>query len=212
MKRALAWILLAALPASAQAPKVPPLEALALIHLPSSSLAHPPVLVLFDPGGDAQGALRRAVPVADAEGVALVVSKAFRDGLDDAAYTRILSELKTDLAQRFPDSPIWAGGFSGGARIAVGWAQQERGWLRGVICFGAFYDQGGLPPAKTAVFLACGTGDFDRDEMQRALAELRQGGYLVVWRSFFGGHTWPPVAVMAGALRFLKSKSGPGSE
>ncbi len=176
-----------------------------LVHLPPNPKTIPLVLVLFDPGGDAAGALRRAAIAGDSQGVVLVSPVAFRNGLNDSTYSRILSELKVMLVRRFPGSPIWAGGFSGGARISVGWAQQEHGWIRGLVCFGAFYDQGGLPPRNTKVFLACGTGDFDRSEMERALAELRQSGYQVIWRSFIGGHTWPPKEVFAEAIGFVTS-------
>ncbi|MDE3034003.1 MAG: hypothetical protein KGI56_10095 [Acidobacteriota bacterium] len=173
------------------------------MHLPPEATASAPVLVLFDPGGDAAGALRRVAPAGDANGVVLVASTAFRNGLDDAAYARMLSDLKAVLARRFPDSPIWSGGFSGGARMSVGWAQQERGWIRGVVCFGAFYDRGGLPPGGTRVFLACGTGDFDWEEMGRAREALMRSGYKVVWRAFPGGHQWPPREVIQAALRFV---------
>lgn len=178
-----------------------------LVHLPPEATASAPVLVLSDPGGDATGALRRAMPAADENGIVLVASTAFRNGLDDAAYARILSDLKALLTRRFPHSPIWAGGFSGGARLAVGWAQQEHGWIRGVVCFGAFYDRGGLPPRGTQVFLACGTGDFDREEMGRARDALMQSGYTVVWKPFPGGHQWPPQEVIQDALRFVAAQS-----
>ena len=181
-----------------------------LIHLPPKLGEHPPVLVLFDPSGDAVGALRSVSSAGDGNGVVLVASTAFRDGLDDAAYARVLADLKALLVRRFPDSPIWSGGFSGGARISVGWAQQERGWIRGVLCFGAFYDRGGLPPGGTRVFLACGTGDFNRAEMERAREALMQSGAKVVWKSFLGGHQWPPQEVIQDALPFVAVQSRAG--
>ncbi|MBS1767562.1 MAG: hypothetical protein JST05_09205 [Acidobacteria bacterium] len=136
-----------------------------------------------------------------------VASCAFRDYLDDAAYAKILSELKVLIVRNFPGSPLWAGGFSGGARIAVGWAQQEPGFLRGVVCFGGFYDRGGLPPQGTQVFLACGSGDPMRGEMAQARETLKGKGYAVAWGTFPGGHQWPPMEILSVALRFVQSRS-----
>ena len=204
MRALLPLILMAATTLSAQSYSV---DGSCLVHLPPKLSEHAPVLVLFDPGGDAAGALRRVAPAGDGNGVVLVVSTAFRNGLDDAAYARMLSDLKAMLTRRFPDSPIWSGGFSGGARMSVGWAQQEHGWIRGVLCFGAFYDRGGLPPGGTPVFLACGTGDFDRPEMERAREALMQSGRKVVWKPFLGGHQWPPQEVIQDSLRFVVEQS-----
>lgn len=202
--RTLLLLLLTAATLSAQSYSV---DGSCLVHLPPTLPEHAPVLVLFDPGGDAKGALRRVAPAGDGNGVVLVASMAFRNGLDDAAYARILADLKTLLERRFPGSPIWSGGFSGGARISVGWAQQERGWIRGLLCFGAFYDRGGLPPRGTQVFLACGTGDLDHAEMERAREALMRSGYEVVWNPFPGGHQWPPREVIQAALRFVAAQS-----
>ncbi len=203
MPRIVAALLLTALPLLGQ---TVPVEGICLIHPPPHPAPHAPVLVLFDPGGDAAGAIHRVASAADADGVILVASTAFRDYLDDASYAKVLSELKALLARRFPDSPRWAGGFSGGARIAVGWAQQEKGLLRGVICFGGFYDRGGLPPRGTVVFLACGNDDPGWNELEQARAALRAAGYEVVWKPFLGGHQWPPEGVIRDALRFIGSR------
>lgn len=203
MKRCLAAVVLAILPLMAQ---TVPVDGICLIHTPPHPAKNAPVLVLFDPGGDAEGAIRRAAPAADASGVILVASTAFRDYLEDAAYAKLLGELKALLARRFPGSPLWAGGFSGGARIAVGWAQQERGFFQGVICFGGFYDRGGLPPKGTAVFLACGNDDPGWNEMERARGELRAAGGEVGWKPFLGGHKWPPDGVIREALKFIASR------
>lgn len=178
-----------------------------LLRAPAGARRPGPVLVLFDPGCDAAGALNRAAPAADASGITLVVSRTFRDYLDDAAYAKLLADLKALLSRRFPASPLWAGGFSGGGRIAVGWAQQEPGFLRGVVCFGAFYDRGGLPPPGTQVFLACGSGDPLRAEMAQARGALQQQGYAVAWESFLGGHQWPPPQILSDALRFVQVRS-----
>ncbi len=203
MPRCLALMLFLGLPLMSQAV---PVDGICLIHTPPHPAPHAPVLVLFDPGGDAEGAIHRASPVADADGVILVASTAFRDYLDDATYAKLLGDLKALLARRFPESPLWAGGFSGGARIAVGWARQERGLLRGVICFGAFYDRGGLPPKGTAAFLACGNEDPDWNEMEQARAALRAAGADAVWKPFLGGHQWPPQGVIRDAMKFIAER------
>ncbi len=201
------WVVLLAvalptvsLPAVAQGV---PENGLYLFHTPPNAATNAPVLVLFDPGGDAEGAIHRAASAADANGVILVASRAFRDYLDDATYTKILAGLKGMLTRRFPESPIWAGGFSGGARIAVGWAQQEPGFLRGLICFGGFYDRGGLPPKGTRVFLACGNDDPGWNEMEQARAALQAAGDEVAWKPFLGSHQWPPEGVLRQALAFI---------
>jgi dienelactone hydrolase len=202
MRRLLALLSFAALPAfAASAVQV---GGVALIHTPPRIAPGAPVLLLFDPGGDAEGAIRRAAPSCDASGVILVASIAFRDYLKDPDYRRLLADLKAMIQARYPGSPVWAGGFSGGARIAVGWAQQERGWIRGVVCFGGFYDRGGLPPEGTLVFLACGNEDPVRSEMEQARAALQGRGYLTTWRLFLGGHQWPPSAVIRDAVGFIQ--------
>lgn len=202
--RSLVFLFVIAVPAMACGNRT---DGIALVHMPPRVAANAPVLVLFDPGGDAEGAIHRAAPSADAKGVVLVASVAFRDYLDDATYTKILADLKALLARRFPNSPIWAGGFSGGARIAVGWAQQERGWIRGVICFGGFFDRGGLPPKGTAAFLACGNEDPGWSEMDRARTALLAEGETVAWKPFLGGHRWPPADVVGQAVAFVADPS-----
>lgn len=205
MKRFLpALILLAASGLMAQGIAV---DGNCLVRVSASAKVNEPVLILFDPGGDAEGALNRAAPAADADGITLVASRAFRDYLDDAAYAKLLADLKALVARRFPGSALWAGGFSGGGRIAVGWAQQEPGLLRGVICFGAFYGRGGLPPRGTDVFLACGNDDPLCGEISRAHGELTRAGYTVAWETFQGGHQWPPQGILKEALDFVKAQS-----
>ena len=177
------------------------------LYLPKSLPADKPVplLLLFDPGGDGLGAVKRFEEAAEATGTAVAGSLDSHNGMPWGGYTAILTAFWEDLGARFPDGPRYVGGFSGGARIALGLTLMHPGEIRGLFSAGAFYDVGTEPPAKgVIVYMVCGDGDFNLPELRRAANQLTHLGVQHRREMFAGGHQWPPAAKCLEGLAYLR--------
>src|SRR6202171_900674 len=177
------------------------------LYLPKSLPANGPVplLLLFDPGGDGLGGVRRFQAAAEATGTPLAGSLDSRNGLSWGQYTQILTAFWDDLGTRVPAGPRYVGGFSGGARIALGLTLMHPGEIRGLFSAGAFYDVGTEPPAKgVAVYMICGERDFNLPELRKAAIQLTHIGVPHRRDLFAGEHEWPPEAKCLEGLTYLR--------
>jgi pimeloyl-ACP methyl ester carboxylesterase len=114
----------------------------------------------------------------------------------------------TDVSGRFAvDSRrVYAAGFSGGARLAVLFAQKVPGAVAGVIaCGGGFPDSS--PPRKGmpfAFFGAVGNVDFNYGEMRRLDRALEKLGAAHRLSVFEGPHSWCPAPVCQDAVEWME--------
>jgi dienelactone hydrolase len=169
-----------------------------------------PVIYCFDPGG------RGDIPVAlfregaEKFGYILAGSHNSRNGPWEVILkaARMLWQ-DTHARLAIDDRRVYAAGFSGGARAAIGLGKMLSIHLAGVIGCGA-----GLPAWLTPGevrdvpwFGSVGIQDFNYGEMQELDRELRRQGTPCLLRVFQGKHSWPPKKLALEAISWLEERT-----
>jgi hypothetical protein len=111
-----------------------------------------------------------------------------------------------DVVSRFSidERRVYATGFSGGSRVAMGLAMQT-GKIAGVIAASAGFPD--VKPRKSvpfAIFETAGTDDFNNLEMREVDRQLTTPHRLAI---FEGGHEWPPIALTTEAVEWLEIRA-----
>lgn len=184
------------------------------LYLPKSLPEGPvPLLLLFDPAGDGLAAVTRFREAADATGTAVAGSLDSRNGLSWAEFGEILPAFWEDVEERFPGGLRFTGGFSGGARIALGMtllhAGGDKSAIQGLLSAGAFFDVGSqMPPAAVPVYMICGIRDANLSELRRAdTMRSEEGAAPHRFVTFSGGHEWPNEKECRQALTWLRKQA-----
>jgi predicted esterase len=165
-----------------------------------------PILYLFDARARGAKAARLFAGAAGEQGFILASSNNTQsDGAVDPNVTA-LRALWRDTHARFAidDRRVYAGGFSGGARVATLMATAAPGTVAGVIGCGAGFHRPIREKPPFVYFGAVGDRDFNFDEMREvdgALARLGAPHHVEV---FAGEHGWPPPEVCAAALEWMQ--------
>jgi len=169
-----------------------------------------PVLYCFDPGG------RGGIPVAlfregaEKYGYILIGSNNSRNGPWEVilqAMRAIWLDTRARLA--IDESRVYAAGFSGGARAAIGLGKMLSIRLAGVIGCGAGLPAWLTPADVRAVpwFGTVGIQDFNYREMQEMDRELRLQSTPCRLRVFQGKHSWPPKKLALEAIAWLEERT-----
>ena len=162
-----------------------------------------PILYCLDPGARGRIPVERFAAAAEKAGVLVAGSNNSHNGPLRPSQDAIRL-MFVDTRERFniDDARIYAAGFSGGARLALGWALA--GHLAGVIASSAGFLNSAVPKqVPFRIFFTTGHDDFNHDEiysLSRALAGRRIPHRYV---EFEGGHEWPPESLTAEALAYL---------
>lgn len=161
-----------------------------------------PVLLLFDPHGDPVLPLRKYQALADEMGYILMGSHESKNGLGARQTADIFMALATQ-ARALPKADtnlIYAGGFSGGGRVAamMGLAPLR---IRGILTCGAGVSSGawfGVPPY--VIVSIAGTRDMNMNEVKSFTTQKKDllTRYFKIY--FEGGHNWPPREEMKMAM------------
>jgi poly(3-hydroxybutyrate) depolymerase len=168
-----------------------------------------PILYCLDPGARGRVPVERFAGAAEKAGFLVAGSNNSRNGPIDPSREAI-RELLADTHARFAidDSRLFVAGLSGGARLALAWAQG--GGIAGVVACSAGF---GPPPAPKQIpfrlFATAGVDDFNYDELYRLSQEFAKRGVSHRFVEFTGGHEWLPPALAAEALEFFLGKVPP---
>lgn len=166
-----------------------------------------PALFLFDPRGRGPLAAELFREAAAKHGMVLVASNDTRSDDPKAPNNEAVMATWADAHARLSLDPrrLYAGGFSGGARISARIGAVLQGGLAGVIAVGA-----GLPPEGDArvrqpfsLYGAMGETDFNYTEMRQLEEQLRGSRTPARIVSFEGGHQWLPPELAMEALDWL---------
>jgi pimeloyl-ACP methyl ester carboxylesterase len=176
-------------------------------YVPSSGESLP-LLLLFDSHARGAGTLEKYQELAEQEKVIVVVSNTSKNGLDANTALAIGKRMMDAALARTPANRqvVWAGGFSGGARVASQFALAHQE-VNGVIGIGAGYDPGAAQGRDLDFFGIVGLKDFNFREMLTvdSLREAQgQQGFLLLTE---GGHEWPASEVMHQALDWQRLES-----
>jgi predicted esterase len=165
-----------------------------------------PILYLFDARARGPMAARLFAPAAGEQGFIVASSNDTEsDGAMDPNITAFRAMWR-DTHARFAIDPrrVYAGGFSGGARVAALMAATAPGAVAGVIGCGAGFHARVTAKPPFAWFGAVGNRDFNYDEVREldaTLSRLEAAHHVEV---FDGDHGWPPPDVCARAIEWMQ--------
>jgi len=179
------------------------------VYLPKSleKAVKIPVILGFDSHGRGRDVIEKYKSLANRFGYLLVVSNSSKNGLSGNEITNISFGLLNDVAKRFPidSSRVYAIGHSGGARVATGFAMQNK-IIRAVVgcSAGLPMNPNQVPPYQFHYLTLCGDVDMNRNELERQqqiLSHRNLEDFLIV---FHGKHEWPNDSVMQYAFFLLR--------
>lgn len=177
------------------------------VYLPSGYAAQKkwPVIYVFDPHGDGKLAVEHFKEAAEMFGYIVLGSNNSRNGLPTLEHT--VEIMLKDASQAYSINPgrQYAGGFSGGGRVAQMIAQQS-GNIKGIITCSA--GLAGFSPQNTStrfdIYAIAGREDFNFDEVTAIQQQLAGTDWRFAIAAFDGGHTWPPASYITKAVLWFQ--------
>jgi hypothetical protein len=162
-----------------------------------------PVLLLFDPQGDAHFALEKYTTAADQFEFILMSTNAIKNGLDGETAGHVMQTLLGTISTQLPVNPtrVYVGGFSGGARYASLLAMSGSG-IQGLFVVGAGFPVENWKNLSPSVIIAAANdGDMNLPEILAldAIKDKGQRSRLLVMRDK-GIHEWPSLNKMQEAM------------
>jgi hypothetical protein len=184
-----------------------------LVYVPSGvdKAKRYPLVVVFSPGGDAEGSIALWREVADKYQWFVLASKEFRNGVDtDEIFPGLISDLEKRIFTSYPIDPkrVVASGMSGGGMashlIIFEYADKFRAIIPnvGVIHPYCLENQVQYPIGKLAVFLASPT-DSNYTAMLRDRQIVERFSWKTQWIEFEGGHITAPQWAYEKAAKWL---------
>jgi len=169
-----------------------------------------PVIFVFSPGADGPGSAALFQAGAERLGWIVIASNDSRNGPMAPIREAQAAVWKETFAQYKADPKrVYAGGFSGGARVAMDLAEQHRSAFIGLISVGAFGGGRALGPGHLAHVMLCGEEDFNQAELASAWGRLRDSKGRMLWMEHFaGGHRWAPESLIEEGMVFLDLAAG----
>jgi predicted esterase len=166
-----------------------------------------PVLFLFDPGARGLTAIEAFRAAAEEFGWILIGSNNSRNGPMEIS-ARAASAIWEDARRRLPvdEKRVYAGGFSGGSRVASIFPLVVGRPIAGIIGCGAGLSSG-LKPAgleARAYFGLTGLADFNYGEMKALDLAFDAGDTPHRFLFFDGRHDWPDPAGCARAVEWME--------
>jgi len=147
-----------------------------------------PLLVAIDPHGSGKTAMEHLKEAASTYPAVLVASNLIQN--DDPHYMEELQQLIADVQKRFPvGKQIYLTGFSGGARMVLGYATKHQ--VDGVVACGAFASPDQLTAISCPVMGLIGMDDFNFPEMVQYILKPDLTPFNVHIELTEASHAWP---------------------
>lgn len=162
-----------------------------------------PTLYCLDPGARGRVPVERFAAAAEKAGFLVAGSNNSRNG-PMAPAQEAINLMVGDTHDRFSidDSRLYVAGLSGGARVALQWAQN--GHIAGVIACSVGFGPPGAPrQIPFRLFATTGWDDFNHDEIYHLSRELARRNVPHRFVEFEGGHEWMPASLADEALGFF---------
>lgn len=164
-----------------------------------------PVIYVFDPHGDGKLAVNHFKDAAERYGYIVFGSNNSRNGL--ATLDNTLKILLEDTRKEFSSDPNrqYAGGFSGGGRVATTLALNY-GNVKGIITCSAGLSglNPQMTPVKFDIYAIAGREDFNMNEVMSIQQQFSNSDWRTVTTAFDGGHAWPPVSCITHAVQWFE--------
>ena len=166
-----------------------------------------PILYCFDPSAVGSAPVANFKDGAEEYGYIVAGSNNSQNGPGNLARDAIVA-MWDDTHSRFKidDSRVYATGFSGGARVAIGFGYAFEGKVAGVIACGAGFPPNIVPSRSTpfAVFATVGVEDFNYPELVRLRTALDAAGIPNRLRCFDGQHQWAPKEICTESIEWMQ--------
>jgi hypothetical protein len=159
-----------------------------------------PIVFLIDPHGSGEEAIKRFIEAGDKYKCVVVASNLIRNNYPD--YINAFEILKTEVKNKFQlNGPIFIAGFSGGARMAISYAESHS--VDGLLTFGAFGTKDQLKAIHIPIYSLLGMADFNFPEVAEYILspENAQSNLYVEISDI--KHEWPTSSEIERALGFL---------
>jgi hypothetical protein len=161
-----------------------------------------PVLVLFDPHGDPLVPIEKYKSLADYFGYILVSSYDSKNGNGKEQTAHIIQVMAQTIYEQLPvdSNRIYAGGFSGGGRIASLMAFSKVG-IQGLVTCGAGFPRQNwtnYPPNVICAIALDGDMNLPEISSMQLNNESLEGRYFPV--RYKGIHEWPSAAIFKEAF------------
>jgi hypothetical protein len=155
------------------------------------------LLVVIDPHGDGKLAIAGFKESASKYRVVVAGSKLIKN--NDANYIPEIDELIADVKNRFPvGSCVYLGGFSGGARMAIGYAINHA--VQGVIACGALAQPEQIRLLNCRIISIIGMDDFNfMEAVPFILDPIKMPSNLEI-EITKASHTWPEKELLQQAM------------
>ena len=169
-----------------------------------------PLLVIIDAHGSGKFALNKFKQAANQHPAILVASNLVKNGF--ANYEGAIKTLIDDVRQKYSASEtVFMTGFSGGARMAVGYALTHR--LNGLMLCGALANAKQINALHCQVISISGMDDFNFMETAQFLFQEQIIPENLKIELTNSSHNWPDSLMLGNALDFLhlSGKTGDSS-
>jgi dienelactone hydrolase len=166
----------------------------------NSSLEKLPLLVILDSHGSGKFALNKFKHSAMQYSTILVASNLVKNGLE--GYENTIQALVDDVRSKYPiGNDIFVTGFSGGARMALGYALTHQ--VNGLILCGALANADQIKATHCSVISISGMDDFNFIETAQYLFQEQSTPKNLKIELTDASHSWPDSIMLANAFGFL---------
>jgi len=163
-----------------------------------------PLLVIIDAHGNGKFALDKFRQSARQYPAILVASDLIKNGFE--GYEASIQTLIDDVRLKYPtNETVYMTGFSGGARMALGYALTHQ--LNGLIMCGALASPDQIQAVRCPVISISGTDDFNFMETAQYLFDEQSTPTNLKIELTNASHNWPDSVLLANTWGFL-SMSG----
>jgi hypothetical protein len=172
------------------------------VYIPQrqSAVEKLPLLIIIDAHGSGKFAIDKFKHGADRYSVILVASNLIKNGHSN--YEGAIQALIKDVCQKYPvGETIFISGFSGGARMALGYALNHL--LDGLILCGALAEADRINALRSTVISISGMDDFNFIETAQYLFQEQSIPGNLKIELINASHNWPDSLVLTNALGFL---------
>jgi predicted esterase len=172
------------------------------VYIPQHSKAIEtlPLLLIIDAHGSGQYALNKFKQAANTYPAIIVASNYVKNGFTN--YPAALQTLLDDVRHKYPvGQTLFIAGFSGGARMALNFAQTQQ--FRGLILCGALANADELNAIHCPIISISGMDDFNFIETAQYLFQEQLIPQNLKIELTNQSHSWPDSLTLANAFGFL---------
>ena len=160
-----------------------------------------PLLVIIDAHGNGKFALDKFKQGAIQYPAIIIASNLVKNGFE--GYEGAIQTLIEDVRQKYPvGKTVFMTGFSGGARMALGYALTHR--QDGLILCGALANSDQIKALRCPVISISGMDDFNFIETAQYLFQEQSTPENLKIELTNASHNWPESPLLANALGFLR--------